>query len=98
MSGGTVEEDTEIATWAMNQVMGADNSIDTAVLEETIRRVLAKLPEASSGNDGVFVDMDSAIAAATKASREYLSRSLADRRRYVQAIRTACCARRTWTT
>ena len=62
-------------------------SIDTAVLEETIRRVLAKLPEASSGNDGVFVDMDSAIAAATKASREYLSRSLADRRRYVQAIR-----------
>ena len=42
-------------------------SIDTAVLE-TIRRVLAKLPEASSGNDGVFVDMDSAIAAAKKAS------------------------------
>ena len=24
VSGGTVEEDIEIATWAMNQVMGAD--------------------------------------------------------------------------
>ncbi|MGI5952383.1 MAG: aldehyde dehydrogenase family protein [Brooklawnia sp.] len=69
-------------------------SIDTAKLEETIRRVLAKLPAdqvADAGSattgDGVFADMDSAITAAAKAYREYLGRSMADRRRYVEAIR-----------
>ena len=69
-------------------------SIDTAKLEETIRRVLAKLPvdqavENNSGatGDGVFADMDSAIEAAAQAYREYQGRSMADRRRYVKALR-----------
>ena len=37
--------------------------------------------------DGVFADMDSAVEAAHKAQREYLTYSLADRRRFVAAIR-----------
>jgi propionaldehyde dehydrogenase len=62
--------------------------LDTAVLEATIRRVLAQLPESGTvTGDGVFPDMDSAIAAADKAAREYRTASMAERRRYVAALR-----------
>ena len=37
--------------------------------------------------DGVFADMDTAIEAAYRAQREYLTCSLADRRRFIAAIR-----------
>ena len=60
--------------------------VDPSLLEATIRRVLAQLPVERTG-DGVFADMDSAVAAAAAAEREYLTRSMADRRRYVAAIR-----------
>ena len=62
--------------------------LDPALIEATIRRVLAKLPaDGDTTGDGVFADMESAIAAAAKASREYLTRSMSDRRRYVAAVR-----------
>lgn len=60
--------------------------VDPSLLEAAIRRVLAQLPVERTG-DGVFADMDSAVTAAATASREYLTRSMADRRRYVAAIR-----------
>lgn len=63
---------------------------DPALIEQTIRRVLATMPtEASSGGDGVFASMDDAVVAAAKAAKEYLGRSMADRRRYVAAVREA---------
>lgn len=62
--------------------------LDTALIEETIRRVLAELPaETPSGDDGVFAEMNSAVEAAATAARQYLGCSMADRRRYVAAIR-----------
>ena len=67
-------------------------TLDAATIEAAVRKVLAALPDqALSGggaaSDGVFDDMDSAIEAAEKASQEYLKCSMADRRRFVQAIR-----------
>ncbi len=62
--------------------------MDPARLEAAIRRVLAQLPgDADSTGDGVFASMDDAVHAAAKAYREYLTCSMADRRRYVAAIR-----------
>lgn len=77
--------------------------IDPAQLEATIREVLAAmLPgnddqteapiKQEAPGDGVFADMDSAVEAAHLAQREYLSHSMADRRRYVAAIREAMLA------
>ena len=40
-----------------------------------------------SGEDGIFANMDSAVQAAKKAQEEYMGRSLADRKKYVQTIR-----------
>ena len=40
-----------------------------------------------AGNYGIFADMDSAVQAAKKAQEEYMDHSLADRRKYVKAIR-----------
>ena len=42
--------------------------------------------------DGVFADMDSAGEAAYRAQREYMTHTMADRRRYVAAIREAMLA------
>ena len=42
--------------------------------------------------DGVFADMDSAVEAAYRAQREYMTHTMADRRRYVAAIREAMLA------
>lgn len=71
--------------------------IDPARLEATVRSVLASMQaEQQAGvhvesrvglGDGVFEDMESAIEAAHRAQREYLGCSLADRRRFVAAIR-----------
>ena len=78
--------------------------IDPAQLEATIREVLAAMlpgndnqteapaTQQEAPGDGVFADMDSAVEAAHLAQREYLSHSMADRRRYVAAIREAMLA------
>lgn len=73
-------------------------SIDPQLIEKTIRQVLSELPgnkfdsepEKSSDvatGDGIFADMDSAVNAAQKAWKEYMGCSMADRERFVQAIR-----------
>ena len=78
--------------------------IDPAQLEATIREVLAAMlpgndnqteapaKQQEAPGDGVFADMDSAVEAAHLAQREYLTHSMADRRRYVAAIREAMLA------
>jgi len=78
--------------------------IDPAQLEATIREVLAAMlpgndnqteapaTQQEAPGDGVFADMDSAVEAAHLAQREYLSHPMADRRRYVAAIREAMLA------
>lgn len=75
--------------------------IDPEKLEATVREVVAAMiqekptqgatppapePETALG-DGVFPDMDAAITAAHRAQRQYMGCSLADRRRFVEAIR-----------
>lgn len=66
-------------------------NIDPALIEATIREILAQLPAEQRGatgpGDGVFATMDEAVDAADRAWREYMQCSMADRRRYVQAIR-----------
>lgn len=65
-------------------------TIDPTLLEAAVRKVLAALPAevapAASG-DGVFDDMDQAVDAAATAAAEYRRCSLAERRRFIQAIR-----------
>ncbi|NLE98184.1 MAG: aldehyde dehydrogenase EutE [Propionibacterium sp.] len=71
--------------------------MDPAVIEAAIRAVLAEMPSTGtdaaptqrSEGDGVFADMGDAVEAAHRAWREYLTKSLADRRRYIAAIREA---------
>lgn len=68
-------------------------SIDTAALEKAIRDALAAYPladvAATTGDDceGIFDDMDAAVEAAEVAWKQYMECSLADRRRFIQAIR-----------
>ncbi|WP_446721286.1 aldehyde dehydrogenase family protein [Luteococcus sp. H101] len=50
------------------------------------RSTAVRTPAADDGT-GIFDTMDAAIAAAERAEREYLGCSMADRRRFVQAIR-----------
>lgn len=74
--------------------------LDPTTIEAAIRQVLAELPNleaaaerAKATGNGIFADMDSAVEAADKAWREYLTKSLADRRRYVAAVREAMLKR-----
>lgn len=68
-------------------------TIDPALLEATIREMLAAIPAAQSAapaaprGDGVFADMDDAVEAAVAAAAAYRSCTMADRRRFVGAIR-----------
>ncbi len=59
-----------------------------------IEQVLAKSSDSASDNgtvtDGIFPDMDDAVCASHKAWLEYMECSLADRRKYIQAIRDFC--------
>lgn len=58
------------------------------VIQDVVQEVVAKAQSAHDGaSDGVFADMDSAIAAADKAWRQYMECSMADRARFIQAIR-----------
>lgn len=69
-------------------------SFDKSMIEQMVRQVVAGLSAAQAapaapgcGKDGVFPDMDSAIEAAEKAQRQYMLCSMADRKRFVAAIR-----------
>lgn len=64
-------------------------NIDPTIIEATIRRVLAALPDgaAPAEGDGVFPTMDAAVAAAHRGWIEYMDCSMADRKRFVDAVR-----------
>ncbi|GAA3512577.1 aldehyde dehydrogenase family protein [Georgenia daeguensis] len=74
-------------------------TIDTAQLVAVIREVLAEhdggppraaapsTPRPGVQGDGVFADMDGAVNAAAAAAQEYRRCTMADRRRFVSAIR-----------
>ena len=73
-------------------------SLDSASIEHIVNEVVSRLqsgggrsapkvPMDVSGGNGVFSDMDDAIAAATVAQRELVALSLEDRERIVAAMR-----------
>ena len=71
-------------------------TIDAAQIEAVIRKVLAQIPAEdapeASGGDGVFDDMEAAIAAADAAAKAYRRCSLAERRRFIAAVREVMSA------
>ncbi|MEZ5084763.1 MAG: aldehyde dehydrogenase family protein [Tessaracoccus sp.] len=77
-------------------------TIDAAAIESAVREILAGMditgpagpssgtpapPPSEVEGDGVFLDMDDAVAAAVEAAKVYRRCSMADRRRFVAAIR-----------
>lgn len=66
-------------------------TIDAAQIEAVIRKVLAAVPATETqehvDGDGVFADMETAIDAAAAAAAAFRRCSMAERRRYVAAIR-----------
>lgn len=64
------------------------------VVREVVREVTSQTDAARSttGFEGVFADMDGAVAAAAAASREYLGYSMRDKARFVQVIRDVALA------
>lgn len=65
-------------------------TIDAGQIEAVIRKVLGQLTsEDFPEGDGVFEDMGAAIQAAETAANQYRRCSLADRRRFVAAIRVS---------
>lgn len=65
-----------------------DQELIARVVGEVVRELTGR-PTPTPGGEGlgVFDSMDEAVAAAAAAQRQYLDCSLADRRRFVQAIR-----------
>ena len=70
-------------------------TIDQQLIEQVVAQVARKVASAMGDatapakevTDGIFDDVDSAVAAAAAAQRAYLNCSLADRKRFVEAIR-----------
>lgn len=65
-------------------------NIDAALIEGIVKGVMRKIDESennSAGSCGIFADMNDAIEAAAAAQRRYLDCSMADRARFVEAIR-----------
>lgn len=65
-------------------------TLDPSLIEKVVQRVVQEVASSrstSASTDGIFPDMDSAITAAHQASVEFLDCSMADRARFVQAIR-----------
>ena len=65
-------------------------NVDLNLVERLVQKVLEQVDDAeltTAGDCGVFATMDEAVAAAEEAQREYLTRSMADRAKYVQVIR-----------
>lgn len=66
--------------------------MDSALLEKVVRQIVSEMeknsmPETKSDKMGIFEDMNEAIEAAHKAQRQYMKCSLAERSKYIQAIR-----------
>lgn len=68
--------------------------MDSVLIEKVVRQIVSEMghlehkkPEMKSGEAGIFDDMNEAIEAAHKAQREYMNYSLADRSRFVKAIK-----------
>lgn len=72
-------------------------NIDEKLVEKVVKQVLAHVPETdvapSCGDWGVFPTMDEAVEAAAAAQQEYLHRSMADRDKYIQTIRSTVLKR-----
>ena len=65
-------------------------NIDAALIEGIVKGVMRKIDESennSAGSCGIFADMNDAIEAAAAAQRRYLDCSMADRARFVEAVR-----------
>lgn len=65
-------------------------NIDAALIEGIVKGVMRKIDESennAAGSCGIFADMNDAIEAAAAAQRRYLDCSMADRARFVEAIR-----------
>ena len=65
-------------------------NIDAALIEGIVKGVMRKIDENennSAGSCGIFADMNDAIEAAAAAQRRYLDCSMADRARFVEAVR-----------
>ncbi|MDO5115146.1 MAG: aldehyde dehydrogenase EutE [Synergistaceae bacterium] len=65
-------------------------NIDAALLEGIVKKVMSRIDAEADGafdSLGIFEKMDDAIEAAAAAQRKYLDRSMADRARFVEAIR-----------
>lgn len=66
--------------------------MDTALLEKVVRQIVTRMDAGSFEEKqevgwGIFDDMNEAIEAAHKAQREYMGYSLADRSRFIKAIK-----------
>lgn len=72
-------------------------SVDKDLIAKVVGRVMREMssrdaaPQAEN-SEGIFADMDSAVEAAAAAQRTYLGCRLADRRRFVEAIRRVVLA------
>ncbi|MCC8056909.1 aldehyde dehydrogenase family protein [Cloacibacillus sp.] len=65
-------------------------NIDAALIEGIVKGVMRKIDESENNaadNCGIFADMNDAIEAAAAAQRRYLDCSMADRARFVEAVR-----------
>jgi aldehyde dehydrogenase len=78
--------------------MQATEEIVRGVVAQVLARMSAKAGSSaptptSTGLRGVFADVDSAVAAATVAQREFERRSIADRKKAVDCVRKICVER-----
>lgn len=65
-------------------------NIDAALIEGIVKGVMRKIDESENNaadNCGIFADMNDAIEAAAAAQRRYIDCSMADRARFVEAVR-----------
>ena len=71
--------------------------VDKDLIAKVVGRVMREMTSRNTeqgvaSKEGIFADMDSAVVAAAEAQRTYLGCKLADRRRYVDAIRAVVMA------
>lgn len=72
-------------------------NVDKDLIAKVVGRVMREMSSRDAGphvagDEGIFKDMDSAVVAADEAQRAYLGCRLADRRRYIDAIRRVVLA------
>lgn len=77
----------------MNEVDSASRDMIARVVAEVVRELSQRSPSATTGTTsgvgqwGVFETMDEAVTAAARGQREYMERSMAERRRYIDVIK-----------